>query len=86
MKNHYTSLNKLNELLGDNLQVQAFKKFDRFKQVIEKFDDTVRRTKSQFFKMKDYSRNIQEHFLTEVDEINQDIDEDRTLVVAKVQS
>lgn len=33
-KHHYKSLTMLNELIGDSLQTQAFKKFDDFKQVV----------------------------------------------------
>lgn len=36
--------------------MQAFKKFDKFKGAIQKFDESVRRTKSQFYKIKGHSR------------------------------
>lgn len=46
----------------------------------------MRRTKSQFTKLKDHSRTINHYFVTEADEIDHEINEDRNLTVAKVQS
>jgi len=61
---NYKSWETFKLILDDNLKEQAFNKINRFKTVVEKFDQGRKRTRSAFNKMNSSRENIHQYFIT----------------------
>jgi hypothetical protein len=66
---NYKSWSALQKAMESTAKTEAISQIDKIKIVIEKFDDGLRRTKSNFNKLTNYSKRVEDYFLTEIDEI-----------------
>ncbi len=63
--------------MQESPQATVSMELDRFQGVLGKFEDGLRRTRSQFGRMREHSRLTTRYFFTEANELAEQIDEDR---------